>query len=119
MAAAPEVRFPDAETAWCPTHFVQAVGPEDEAGPDALLWQTRYAIAVIELTTAVMANERIRRRAGWTPDGGQAAVALLTVLLAEASPLCCFLGEGHFAELLLAIQKARGQARLARLKERG
>ena len=115
MTSGPSVAFP--ENPFCQRHFHQVVGPEHEEGPHALTWQSRYAVAVIEVAQAVIADQRILRRAGWNPETGSLGDAsTLTVLLAESVPLCCFLGDGTFNELVVVIHALHAKTRLGMSK---
>ena len=65
-------------------HFTEIVGPE-HGDPSGLLWQTRYAAASWEIIKALLADERIIQRSGGD-------ISIVSVLLQEAIPVCCFLG---------------------------
>lgn len=90
--AAGAVRIPDMEQALCRRHLLELVPKEH---PSGIGWRTRWAIVAVEMVGLAFADERIAARIG-TPDFDPSVASLI---LAEASPLCCFLGEGAVGTL--------------------
>jgi hypothetical protein len=77
--------------ALCPRHLPELVPEHHHTG---VLWQTRWAIIAIELTTLALADRRIQARIGAEFDP-----TVASLVLAEACPLCCFIEAGAFGTL--------------------
>jgi hypothetical protein len=76
----PLVRAPD--KALCKPHF-QALIPEHH--PSGILWQTRYAIAMVKVTELMLAHPHVQRQC-------EGQIERATAILSQCVPLCCFLG---------------------------
>jgi hypothetical protein len=99
------VRFPDMTVACCRRHLLELC-PEHH--PSGLSWQVRWVVVATEMLKLVYADQRIQERIGteFTPT-------VATVVLEEASPLCCFLEPGVFGTLRETIVSV-----IARMKRR-
>lgn len=65
--------------------------------------------AQLELLTVLMRDERFMRRAGWNPETGALADAnptVLNALIAEITPICCWVGEPAMATVYEMAKRA-------------
>lgn len=98
---APRVDFPAPDVAFCPRHLE----------PLRERWPSGYAVLCLDTLQAMFADTGFQDRFELTEagirdlDGGKA-----TAILAELSPLCCYLGEERYKPL---IEKAFAVARFS------
>jgi hypothetical protein len=72
-------------------------------------WPKGSAVAMLLLFRAFCADDRVQRMAGAKPDLGIAADAkVLPTLVAECSPLCCFLPEPVTREVIRTALEGHG-----------
>lgn len=102
MGDSTEVRIP--ENVLCRAHWLELV-PEHE--PADVTWQARYAVACTTLFEHAVVNPRIQAAAGYD-------TVMLTAVLAQRAPLCCFLGPTARAAAAQAITAAVARIRSAR-----
>jgi hypothetical protein len=84
----PILRF---ERDWCERHLE----------PFRYEWPKGSGVAMVLLFQAFCEDERVQRMAGYQPELGiKADSERLPALIAECSPLCCFVGETVIREVI-------------------
>lgn len=86
---------------WCEKHWAPI-------GEGSMKGELNGMYCAIKLMEVFVRNETILRKLGWNPETGEKAdanPAIMNAIMAEHSPLCCFLGDEVINKIMTLAKK--------------